>query len=211
MTEEEMFEAARNGTLPSDFDDWDAEDEYGETVAHAAAKAGTLPSGFGAWELEDDMGVTVAHAAAVAGTLPPDFDRWDIRSKNLTVSELAVRLKPMMSPRSWTWTQAHLTTMIKEALSGNEIDAYEEIIVPSRIEAVRLYLCNLPKVAAWLTWHGGHPYSAGRDSESVQVDMPMGTVTAKVGDWIVRDSEGFRVISNARFRKTYKRVGKGRR
>jgi hypothetical protein len=43
-------EQAKAGTLPTDFNDWDAIDEYGRTVAWVAMVSGNLPPGFNQWE-----------------------------------------------------------------------------------------------------------------------------------------------------------------
>ncbi len=69
--------AARYRILPQDSDMWDF-NINGTTPAHIAAKYGSLPEGFNDWDLEDDEGTPVAHVAAEWGELPNTFDRWSI-------------------------------------------------------------------------------------------------------------------------------------
>ena len=57
---DELFEQAREGTLPPDFDRWEIADDTGWTAAHEAASEGHLPPDFDRWGLSDDTGWTVA-------------------------------------------------------------------------------------------------------------------------------------------------------
>ena len=74
-----LFEQARKGSLPSDFDQWGLSDESTRTVAHVAASEGHLPPDFDRWDLKDVWGISVAHVAAKHGHLPADFDQWDLK------------------------------------------------------------------------------------------------------------------------------------
>ena len=76
---EKLFEQAREGTLPSDFDQWGIMNNEGWTVAHAAVRNGKLPPDFDQWGIMDGEGWTVAHEAALRGFLPPGFDRWELK------------------------------------------------------------------------------------------------------------------------------------
>ena len=62
MNLRELFNQARDGTLPPDFDQWDLADEQGWSVAHEAAAAQHLPPDFDRWELADMDGYTVRDA-----------------------------------------------------------------------------------------------------------------------------------------------------
>lgn len=84
-----LFDAARNGTLPEDFDQWGVSDGI-ETVAHVAASCNNLPKGFDLWALQSEGNWSVAHEAAVGGYLPDDFDQWDLADcSGRTVAHLA--------------------------------------------------------------------------------------------------------------------------
>ena len=85
-----LFEQAREGTLPPDFDRWDLKDDWGISVAHVAAKHGHLPSDFDQWGLKDRFGLSVAHEAALSdgvhplvtsGISPDDLGKW-FRTEN---------------------------------------------------------------------------------------------------------------------------------
>ena len=75
---QKLFRQACEGTLPSDFDEWELAAPAGYTVAHVAAHYANLPRGFDRWELATPTGWTVAHEAAAAQNLPPDFGRWEL-------------------------------------------------------------------------------------------------------------------------------------
>jgi hypothetical protein len=62
----ELFDKAREGTLPKGFVQWGWANENGKTVAHEAAKRGRLPVGFGQWDLADNKGWTVAHVSRIS-------------------------------------------------------------------------------------------------------------------------------------------------
>ncbi|WP_419621513.1 hypothetical protein [Thiolapillus sp.] len=82
--------AAINGHLSPDFDQWELANDRGSTVAHRAAQYGHLPPDFDRWELANARGWTVAHDAARWGNLPPDFDQWELSDKNgVTVARVA--------------------------------------------------------------------------------------------------------------------------
>lgn len=54
-----------------------------------AAKLGTFPSDFNQWEIKNVMGWTVAHEAALYGNLPPDFNQWELKdNEGTTVLEV---------------------------------------------------------------------------------------------------------------------------
>ena len=55
-----LFDQAREGTLPTDFDRWEIADDIGWTVAHEAASQYHLPPDFDRWGLADDTGWTIA-------------------------------------------------------------------------------------------------------------------------------------------------------
>jgi hypothetical protein len=55
-----------------------SESDDGWTVAHEAARCGTLPSNFKLWALVDDWGTTVAGVAAEHGHLSDDFNCWEL-------------------------------------------------------------------------------------------------------------------------------------
>ncbi|WP_419593911.1 hypothetical protein [Thiolapillus sp.] len=76
---DELFEQAREGTLPHGFDQWEIARADGWSVAHMAAFRGRLPPDFDQWGIMNNEGWTVAHSAASKGHLPPDFDRWDLK------------------------------------------------------------------------------------------------------------------------------------
>jgi hypothetical protein len=57
-------------------------DKDGNAVAHEAAENGCLPSDFDQWDLTDINGRTVAQAAYDWDNLPPNFDRWDLIKKD---------------------------------------------------------------------------------------------------------------------------------
>jgi hypothetical protein len=81
----QYVELVMEGTLPSDFNQWELADLSGWTVAHTAAKHGTFPASFSQWGLADKNGWTVAHNAALRGNLPvlgPDSDLWVLADKN---------------------------------------------------------------------------------------------------------------------------------
>ena len=59
----ELFEQARRGRLPKDFDSWELADGEGFSVAHAAARFWMLPPGFDRWEIADKRGWTVLREA----------------------------------------------------------------------------------------------------------------------------------------------------
>ena len=59
MNLRELFNQARDGTLPPDFDQWDIANNHGWTVAHEAAAAQHLPPDFDRWELANEDGYTV--------------------------------------------------------------------------------------------------------------------------------------------------------
>ena len=67
---QKLFEQAREGTLPPDFDRWEIADEWGISVAHVAAKHGNLPPDFDQWDLKDRFGQFVAHIAALSTQFP---------------------------------------------------------------------------------------------------------------------------------------------
>jgi len=69
----ELFNKAKDGTLPSDFQDWSLCDEDGWTIAHTAAYCSHLPKDFDQWDLKDDCGITVADIAGRNSILPNDF------------------------------------------------------------------------------------------------------------------------------------------
>jgi len=77
-----LFEAARTGTLPEGFSDWEICDPVGRTVAHEAALYGHLPADFGRWEVRDREGWSVAHNAAMEGHLPKGFDQWELSDED---------------------------------------------------------------------------------------------------------------------------------
>ena len=66
-------------TFPDGFDEWDASDAYGASIAHHAIRMGLgLPKGFSQWSLRDLKGRTVAHEAACHRLpLPENFSGWD--------------------------------------------------------------------------------------------------------------------------------------
>lgn len=66
----EIFEAARKGKLPPDFDRWDLADKDGWTVAHITAQKHQLPLGFNRWRLVDIAGRSVAQVAEDKNKLP---------------------------------------------------------------------------------------------------------------------------------------------
>jgi len=75
-TEDELkalFDKAREGNLPENFDDWTTSNALGQTIAHVAAIHGKLPKDFYRWDIEDRNGVNVATAAHGASMLPPTF------------------------------------------------------------------------------------------------------------------------------------------
>ena len=85
-----LFDQAREGTLPPDFDRWEIADEWGISVAHVAAKHGNLPPDFDQWDLKDRFGQFVAHIAALSdgirplvtsGINPNDLGKW-FRTEN---------------------------------------------------------------------------------------------------------------------------------
>ena len=61
---DELFEQAREGTLPPDFDRWEIARADGWSVAHMAAFRGRLPPDFDRWELANEAGVTVLEVYA---------------------------------------------------------------------------------------------------------------------------------------------------
>ena len=76
-----LFEQAREGTLPPDFDQWDIANVAGCAVAHVQAIHGLAHWGFDRWDMSDKYGWSVAHTAAWHRKLPKDFDRlelWDL-------------------------------------------------------------------------------------------------------------------------------------
>jgi hypothetical protein len=60
---EKLFQAAREGALPEDFDQWEFANNVGLSVAHVAAHSGTLPQDFEKWGIKDNRGWTVAQFA----------------------------------------------------------------------------------------------------------------------------------------------------
>ena len=85
-----LFEQAREGALPPDFDQWGLTDDWGISVAHVAAKHGHLPPEFDQWDLKDRFGLSVAHEAALSdgvhplvtsGISPGDLGKW-FRTEN---------------------------------------------------------------------------------------------------------------------------------
>jgi hypothetical protein len=91
----ELFEQAREGTLPNGFDQWDLADNDGRTVAHHAAWHGHLLVEFDRWGLANNVGWTVAHVAAWNGHLPVGFDQWDLADNSgRTVEEVLRKWHP---------------------------------------------------------------------------------------------------------------------
>jgi len=87
-----VFEQAKFGGLPEDFDRWDLRDPDGWTIAHWAITRGPLPASFNQWELADNLGRMVAHLGARMDHLPADFDRWDLADNDgVTVAEVAAK------------------------------------------------------------------------------------------------------------------------
>ena len=85
-----LFDQAREGTLPPDFDRWEIADDTGRTAAHVAASYGHLPAGFDRWQIAGKKGWTVAHEAAYFDHLPLDFGQWDLMDDyfGLTVADV---------------------------------------------------------------------------------------------------------------------------
>lgn len=91
---DELFEMAKGGTLPPDFNMWDLADNDGWSVAHVAAGKNTPPPDFNQWGVVDKNGWAVAHQAAVWGNLPHDFNQWDLKDRNdQTVKEVYEKYK----------------------------------------------------------------------------------------------------------------------
>ena len=85
-----LFEQAREGNLPQNFDRWDLKDEWGISVAHVAAKHGHLPPDFDQWGLKDGFGLSVAqesglrdgvHPLVMFRIKPEDLGKW-FRTEN---------------------------------------------------------------------------------------------------------------------------------
>ncbi|MFW5721587.1 MAG: hypothetical protein ACOCWW_04320, partial [Bacteroidota bacterium] len=68
---EKTAKRAENGTLPDNFNKWDAKTEKGDTIAYIAAKAGKLPDKCKndpeILKLTNEYGETVAHEMAEQG------------------------------------------------------------------------------------------------------------------------------------------------
>lgn len=61
-------------------------------MAHEAAADGRLPPDFNQWDLADKNGWTVAHVVAEHGILPPDFNQWSLKGKDgRTVADIIRR------------------------------------------------------------------------------------------------------------------------
>ncbi|MDR1041964.1 MAG: hypothetical protein LBR80_17720 [Deltaproteobacteria bacterium] len=126
-----LFEHAKLGTLPKDFDQWDRTNGYGWSIAHESAKCCTLPHGFDRWELTDNDGRTVAEIALGKGPLPMNFELWELPSKDgQTLAHLAARI-PGRLPGNFTrwklavsngWTVAH-----EAAKAGTLPDTFKEL------------------------------------------------------------------------------------
>ena len=78
MTKEELFDAAKDGSLPDDFSQWNICDESGWSIAHEAAKHNNLPSNFNRWNIVDNYGWTVAHQFALENEDWPVLFEWGI-------------------------------------------------------------------------------------------------------------------------------------
>ncbi|WP_419603762.1 hypothetical protein [Thiolapillus sp.] len=55
----EIFDMAREGTLPPMFDKWELWENDGLTVAHVVAQRRHLPTDFDQWDLKDNAGWSV--------------------------------------------------------------------------------------------------------------------------------------------------------
>ena len=78
---DELFDQAREGTLPPDFEEWGIANEHGRTVAHEAAAKDHLPPDFDQWDIANRAGCAVAHVQATHGLARWGFDRWDMSDK----------------------------------------------------------------------------------------------------------------------------------
>ena len=78
---DKLFEQAREGMLPPEFDQWDLSNESGWSVAHVAASEDHLPTDFDRWGIANVAGCAVAHVQAIHGLARWGFERWDMSDK----------------------------------------------------------------------------------------------------------------------------------
>ena len=91
----EIFERAADGTLDSDFTDWDLRNDKGDTVAHVYVQDFYLEEdefpNFDSWDLKNAQDLTVAHLYISKRPMPKNFNQWGlttvINGKVITVAE----------------------------------------------------------------------------------------------------------------------------
>lgn len=84
-----LFQQAKKGLLPEDFNQWGLVNDRGWSIAYTAAINNNLPANFNNWELADIDGWTIAHDIALTGNLPVDFTGWELADNDgITVRQV---------------------------------------------------------------------------------------------------------------------------